>query len=520
MIYCIMGGDIMKKNIFFLLLIFLVITLCLEVGAYEYDLPNEFSKRYEYDMDIPWRQGNAYAYRSGFWGFTYNWDPGMGNTQLQSYLNMETFYNRWNKKIVGPLVEGGQRLTTVFGANLGSQYSPFVAMLDEYTVGLRISDYSLEFPNQEKISLDATYIIGYLTRPSGDLNVWKGPSLNNVQGDFVANLKGNYKGVLFNNTALRYHNKKRDEYFYNYALEAKKALFNNRLALEGIVASYQEKNDGLLILKSTLDILPGILSFGWAMHDTKISDLAPVHGPDDYLIAKPIDPDERILVNELKYLGRAIDYGPKFSFEIGNTNNLMKLNYATNARLDFFSNAPVNAPDNPRLSAILTTQYENIFLQNTLLRQVHINENRNFYRLTAIAVPEYPLPLKLKASLRFDLDYDFGYVNSNQTSVFSYLGLRLSTKQNVFRFKNVELSGIFILGLSGEDYERCDQFKYSLMAKYDAPNGMRIRLQYFNSDEFTNRLSDIFGEDRYAPYRWYRNDYGKKGLRLILALPY
>ena len=498
--------------------ILVLFTVCFGIDAYEYELPNELKKWYEYDTDIAWRQGYSYAYRKGFWGFSYNWDPNVNETHLQSYLKMETFNNRWNKKIRAPLVEGGQPITTVFGANLGSQYSPYVTLIDEYTVGMRFHDYNFDLSDRGSIFIDGTYIIGYLTRPqSEETSMWQGPSLNNVQGDFAINLKGNYSDFYFNNTLLRYYNKSSKKYFYNYAVEVQKVLLNKNLSLEGVVAGYQENNDNLLRFKYKLDVVPDILSFEWATNDTNIENLATIFGPGDYIISPPLDPDEKVLLTELKYLGHSINYGPTLFFNAGELKNCIKVDYSTNARLDFYSNIS-EAPKDPRRLIGLMTKYRNISLQNVLLDQIPLYMNRKFYRFSAVLGPN--LLLGINTSIRLDLDRDFGYVDCNKTNYFSSLGLRLNKKQNIFAFKNVDLSTFFVLGLAGEDYGLRDKLKYSLMAKYDTPGGIRIRLQYFSSDELTTQLVDAFGEDRYAPFRWYRNDYGKKGFRLIFALPY
>ena len=301
-----------QPNIFVFLIPILCI-LCLGAQAYEYELPQELKKWHVYDTDIPWRQGYTYPYDSGYWGLVYNWDPAIEETKLDSYVRIRTYRDRWNKRLRGPLVEGGQTVITVFGANLGSEYSPFVTLLDEYAVGLRIFGYNFQLPNKGYLLADGTYIVGYLTRPTGDLAIWQGPKLNNVQGDIAVNLKGNYMGVSFNNTMLRYYNKTSEDYFVNYAIEARKYLLDNHLSLEAVVAGYQENNDSLRIFKYNLDVIPNTLSFGWAIHDTDIKDLSTVCGVDDYLIAKPIDPDERRVLTELSYLGNAINYREFFT---------------------------------------------------------------------------------------------------------------------------------------------------------------------------------------------------------------
>ena len=97
------------------LFMILLLIFPFRVIAFEHQLPNENKTDYEYDIDIPWRAGNEVnlGYRSGYWGFSYNWDPYIEEAKLQSYFNIETYYNRWNKTIRGPLVEGGQPVTTV-----------------------------------------------------------------------------------------------------------------------------------------------------------------------------------------------------------------------------------------------------------------------------------------------------------------------------------------------------------------------------------------------------------------------
>jgi hypothetical protein len=507
-----------RSNIFVFLLPILVI-LCWGSQAYEYELPKELEKWHVYDMDIPWRLEYTYPYDSGYWGLAYNWDPTIEETKLDSYVRIRTYRDRWNKRVRGPLVEGGQQVVTVFGANLGSKYSPFVTMLDEYTVGMRVFGYNFPLPGKGNIMLDGTYIIGYINRPAGDITMWEGPKLNNVQGDFSINLQGSYGGASFNNTIIRYYNKTLKDYFFNYAIEARRNFFNNRLSLEGVIGSYEENNDSVRMLKYNLNVIPSFLSFEWALHDIDIKDLSAIYGVGNYLIAQPIDPEERLLLTELRYLGNAINYGPTISFGVGETKNRIKLDYSTNAKLDFYSNCPVDAPENPRRLISFTTQYKNVFMQSSFMNQIPEEVGRKFYRFEAMATLENPLQLGTKASLLFDLDQDMGYLNRNETYKYSSLGLRLKRNSDILKFKNVELSAVFIMGLM-DTYGHSEKFNYSWMAKYNAPNGLRIRLQFFSSEELTTRKPDIFGEDRYAPFRWYRNDYGKKGFRLIFALPY
>ena len=130
------------------------------------------------------------------------------------------------------------------------------------------------------------------------------------------------------------------------------------------------------------------------------------------------------------------------------------------------------------------------------------------------------MPGNLNAVFRLDLDMDMNYTDLIEKQVYTLAGMRLYTTKSLWRFKNVERDSFFLLSLAGEDYKKRDPFKYSLMAKYNAPNGLRFRLQYFGSDDFKERPRDIFGIERFAPYRWYYNDLGKTGLRLVVAVPF
>lgn len=514
----------MRKNLSLLMLI-----LCVSVGqvwAFQFTIPNEFKPYYEYEMDIPWRAGNYYNYRSGNWGFTYSWDLEAEKPSLQPYYNIEILYNRWNKTIRGPLKEGGQSVKTVFGANLDIQYSPYVATFDQGVLGLRISEYEWDLAKNSNIKLDGTYVFGFLnTRTS----LWKDPELVGANGDYVININGNLSEFEFNNTVLRYFHKDNERYYNNHALEWKLPLFSKRFNLTGVNASYQQENDFLYELSGNFNLIPGVLFWEATLRDNSKLDFSTggIRGGGDRYITRPIEPPllQHDFLEQMNFLGRYHNFGPTLFLKLGPTTNMIKLDYASTARKDFYVTTPLavgSVPDNPRIALGVMTDYQNFKIQNLFYRQLQEEgyKNRSFYRLGIIAEPEYPLFNNVKTDFLLDFDIDQNYTSVDEQKIFSMAGMRLSTKREILGFKNVELSSSIMLSLGSEDYRNVDPLKYALMAKYDAPNGLRFRLQYFSSDDFQNQSLDIFGIDRYKSYRWYYNDLQANGFRFIIALPY
>ena len=503
-----------SKFVFSMLLFYL---LSLHSFAFEYELPHENRTDYQYDMDIPWRAGHeaALGYQSGYWGFTYELDHRQDESKLQPYYNIEKSYARWNKTIRGPLVEGGQVVNTTIGARLGSFYTPYVAFMDDKLLGMRIHGFKWDAPKWCNLTFDGTYIFGHLSGSS----LWKGPELIDGKGTYALNLKGNFIGMKVNNTVLHYYNNTKDRYFSNYSLEGE-ANFSRKMRLSGVYAGYQENTDWLYGLHYRWDIIPSFLRFESSLQDSEVKNLSVIRGPQNMYIMKPDDSRELDPLEEAAFLGRCFNIGPTVWAQIGPTKNMLKLNYATSAKTDFRSTAPIAVPQLPRFLVGLSTVYQNFIVQNTYYLLKTNQVARSFYKLGFVANPGYELPHNLNALIRLDFDFNSNYISTEEMRVFSLAGLRLYTNRDIWKFKKVELDSYWMLWLAGEDYDDVNPFKFTLMAKYNAPNGLKFRLQYFSSDDFKYQMLDIFGQDRYEPYRWYRNDLGKSGLRLVVAIPF
>ena len=188
----------MRRKAFVICALLLLFSLRVLAFAFEFKLPNENEANYVYDIDIPWNAGNIYGYRSGYWGFSYNWDLNLEEAKLQPYYNIEALNRRWNKTIRGPLVEGGQSVTTIIGAHLDANFSQYVAYLDENILGMRIHGYKYELAKFGTITIDGTYIFGYLNRST----LWKGTELSGLEGDYALNVKGNIGKFVFRKDSL------------------------------------------------------------------------------------------------------------------------------------------------------------------------------------------------------------------------------------------------------------------------------------------------------------------------------
>lgn len=383
---------------------------------------------------------------------------------------------------------------------------------------MRISDYEFNLGSSANIKLDGAYILGILPRSP----FWEGPEISGEESNFVVNMNANIvTGGKINTTLFQYYNKSKENSFNNYAIEWSLPFFRKSMILSGVYAGYQEENDWLYTLSGSIEMFPGVLYWETTMLNSSQIDLAAIRGPQSKYLIRPINPLEHDVLEEINFWGKYYNFGPTILFKLGPTQNMLKLDYASTAKKDLFSNSPFQVPENPRFALGLMTVYRKLEFQNTLFRQISDeDQSRSFYRLSILANPS--LPINVNASFRFDLDIDSNYTEANPNKVFSLAGVRLYNTYNIWRLKNVELDSFFILSLAGEDYNKADRFKYSLMAKYDAPNRLRIRLQYFSSEDFATQKLDVFGNDKYAPYRWYYNDlqFGRKGIRLIVALPF
>lgn len=467
--------------------------------------------RYVYDADIPWWAGSYYNYDSGYWGFAYLKDP--EKDQFDSYFNINT---RQYKMITGAYVEGGQRVYTMIGRDLGVDYSPYIANLEKHVLGLRVLGYRWNALGFGRFDIDTTTILGY----SSSGTVWR---INTGKPDFAVNVTGNLLKLNLNGTMLRLYDDTIENYYTNYVIGGNIQLIPRRLTLQGIYGQYEKNKDWFYEVNVGLNLIPGALRFDGAIRDSRfvnVDDPA-VRGPDgkyvffdkekvvDYLL-------ERDKLLDVSLLGKSFNLGPTINFNLMGTSNMLKIEYASVA-------PPYTPPPlDPQTAVILETNYDIFSFRQHYVNMIPERENaakRQFYRFQVIAEPQLDLPYGFRATLRFNFDYDKNYrEESLKPRSYSQLGLQLATARDILRFKNVKFDGFCLL--EREVGYVTEPFKYGWMVRYDAPNGVKFRIQYFNSKDFKDPLLDPFGNDRYKVYRWYRNDAKVQGWRIVLGIPF
>lgn len=477
------------------------------------------------DADIDWGTNH----NGGHWGFTYTKAPGAEEGSLQSYFNIRSDQSRWNKKIDGAYVEGGQNLTTLFGTRIGVSYSPYVAQFhgESTVLGIRV------FPYQwNDWSFDGTYVIAH-THQSNHWNhtpVIVGPS----KQDILLGAKGKLSDIELSAALVRHEIG--DKFYYNYSLIADAKPMTD-LSVKLTYAGYQMNKDWLYNVDATWKYMPNKLEFRAGFRNSEIVavDSAAVRGGgftggDDDKKAY-VNKAGRNAINAIYNRDQSVNLGATTWFGLGPVDNKLTVDYdTTNPAKRNDVDDVIKVGLESKYEGFAFNQWTTVIVpdENTTARSSTINDataNRYDYGLT-VTTPKYELGYGFTATGRLDFDWDMNYDTENRYHTIA--GLIVSGKQDIWKLKNVALDAKVAVDMPKEKTIIEDPVKFAGRAMYQAPNGIKFRAEYYSSVDYAaggpgGAAKWVHGQElhqRYGAYRFYEDWNSPVGLRVVVGVPF
>jgi len=470
------------------------------------------------DADINWGDNH----NSGDWGFTYTKAPGAEEGSLQTYFNVRSDQSRWNKKIDGAYVEGGQNLTTLFGTRIGVSYSPYVAQFDgdSKVLGMRVYPYKLG-----DWTIDGTYVFAYNHESNhwNDTPVIVGP----IKQDILLGAKGKLGDADLSGALVRF--KVDDKSYYNYSLIANVKPMTD-VSVTATYAGYQVNKDWLYNVDGTWKYMPGKLEFRAGFRNSEIASVesAAVRGPGFATGEKNayVNNNGRNAINGIYNRDKGVNVGATTWFNLGPVDNKLTVDYDT-------TNPAKRGDVDDVIKVGLESKYEGFAFnqwatvivpdENTTARSSTINDataNRYDYGLT-VTTPKYELGYGFTATGRLDFDWDLNY--DAESRYHTIAGLIVSGKQDIWKLKNVNLDAKVAVDMPKEGTIIEDPVKFAGRAMYQAPNGIRFRAEYYSSVDYKAEADWVHGQklhQRYGAYRFYEEWNSPVGLRVTMGIPW
>lgn len=498
------------------------------------------------DADIDW----GTDYNGGDWGFKYVRPVGAEQGELSTYFNVRHSQSRYNKTITGPYADGAPSVTTIIGARLGVDYSPFTARTSGSSriLGYRVAGYPLRLGNAAFV-LDGTYGFGYYT--SDELFDGTPKIMGPLTGYWALGARGTVGRTSLTLAALSRPDQQPDpeRLLWNYsAIVETPAPFVPRLSLKGSYAAWQgsphpdRETDWLYELTANWDVRPGVLSVRAGTRNSEIdtddafSRNRANHvrvwmrndSSEDYAWIRNSGRDE---IRRIWRYDESYSAGLTYAFATGRAAHEFKVDYNT-------TNPRHRGDLDDHLEFGLTTRFLGASLQQTFSVMVPddatidraspgvFDEARNRYDYSLLFnSPRYRLPFDIGAQVRIAWELDHNHVDG--TRDHSILGLHLSTVKQVWKARNVNFDGIFIYDLPYAYSVAQDPFKYALRATYNAPNGVKFRLEYLSSRDYANNTREVHSEPlyvAYAPFRFYDPEENENdvfhGVRILVSVPF
>lgn len=496
------------------------------------------------DADIDWGKDNG----SGDWGFRYVRGVDEEEGKLVTFFNIRHSRDRYNKTINGPYADGAPSVTTIVGARLGVDYSPFTARMNSSSriLGYRVAGYPLAFGNS-RLTLDGTYGFGYYT---GENVFDETPEIvGPLTGYWAFGAKGNVGPASVTAAALSRPDDPSDpeKLYWNYSIISEVPV-TPRITLKGTYAAWQgspspdRETDWLYEASATWDLRPGVLSLRAATRNSEIdtddefsrsrADHVRVwmhaNNSEDYVWIRNSGRDE------IRRIWRHDE-----SYSVGLTRWFMTGLAAHEFKVDYTTTNPKHRNDlDDHLEFGLNTKYRGFSLEQTFSVMMPdeattdrgdpgiYDEEMNRYDYSLLFnSPRYRLPFDFGAVVRvsWDLDYNHDQVMRDH----SIIGLHVNAVKQIWKARNVNLDGVFIYDMPHAASEAKDLFKYALRATYNAPNGVRFRLEYLSSPDYASDSREVHGEPlyvRYAPFRFYDPEENENdrfhGVRLLVSVPF
>ena len=444
--------------------------------------------------------------------------------------------------IVGPYIKDGQNVTTRFGIRLDANYSPYIAKFDgsNRILGVRVWPFVFDF-GPVTLTLDGTYAFSAVV--DKDKKDFWDFELAPRTTDILLDAALEVAGLNLDIAALRYEKKNTEDedrlydYYYNVAAEAAMEVIPG-LNVTGLYAYYSEYKDWLYEVTGEYEVLPETL---WVRAGHRNSEFEDVEGKtyDKLAVVGGYKADEKTQryignldpLKDLYNRDKSFNVGATYIFDYSGADTTLDVDYDTTnpaQRGDLDDKVTVTA-DTKYLGYSLWQRFSIMFPDEATESREDIpiadsTANRLDYFLK-FKTPEYDLPVpmvdRVFAVGKLNLDWDQNYVADSRMQVIP--AVELGVEQDVWRLEGMTFGAILAYDMfknAPEDLE-LDPFKYALIARYDAPNGIMFRLEYQNSADYTNETKLIHNKklnDRYGDIRFYGNS-KFHGIRLSVGFP-
>lgn len=464
------------------------------------------------NADIDWGTNH----NGGHWGFLYSKGADDDEGRLQTYFNIRADQSRWNRKIDGAYIDGGQSLTTLFGTRLGVSYSPYVAQFDSNSKVLGIRVYTLKWNDW---SFDGTYVFAQ-THQDNHWNhtpVIVGP----MKQDFLLGAKGKIGDANISAALVRQNIA--DEFYFNYSVVADMKPMQD-LSLTLTYAGYQKNEDYLYNVDATWKYMPGKLEFRGGLRNSEIASVesAEVRGPGNSYVNN----NGRDQINKIYNRDNSINVGATTWFDLGPVSNKLDV--------DFDTTNPARRGDlDDFIKVGLESKYEGFTFNQRVTVLVPDDETTNRastiddldalrydYAIT-VTSPKYNLADGFAATGRVDFDWDMNYAQDSRYHAVA--GLLVNGTTDIWRLKNVQVDGKVMVDMPMDKDLIEDPVKFAARAMYQAPNGVKFRVEYYSSEDYSKGTTFVHGEElhkRYEAYRFYGAGDTPQGLRVIAAIPF
>lgn len=481
------------------------------------------------DADIVW--GNDQG-GSGHWGIVYKkpLDDPHGSMETVFKIIASGNNQRYNRSVTGPYYPGGTSVTTVIGARLGVQYSPFTAHFHNNSQILGIRIYPIKVG---PFNVDVTYVLG---AHSG--NTFFGPVIPGdeiTKRDFIIGATGQIGNANLRAALLR--RESGGNFYYNYSILLENSQLIPDVIFNAVYAAWGENNDWLYQVTAEWTVRPGVLLLRAGYRDSQIVN------PNSNAVRGNVDgtAQERRYIQDSAFNNSIMAiYNRNNAYNIGVTTWFDFNDISNRLDVDFTNTNPNRRDDfDDQLSGRLQSEYRGFIIDQQLaalfpdsatsptIRQHSYfdpTKPRLDYRL-AVTSPAYDLPYDIRATVLFNYDWDRNY--RSQPRTHTVLGVRLETTRNIYVFPNVQLGLIVMYDLPGVHTPAVleNPIKFHLRAAYNAPNGVKFRIDYLSSKDYARGDTSVHDEaiwQRYDRYTFHGLGHLRErfdGLRIVIAIP-
>lgn len=521
--------------------------------------------------DFTW--GKKAEDSKGNWGFVYtqgyddegNWEE---DGLLQPYLKFKK--DVYNKRVVGPYVEDGQNLTTIWGSRLGINYSKYVAAMhkDSAVAGIRVYPINVSFGDLIDIDIDASYILGTLWVKEG----WAMDPFVPSRKDIILGANGNIWELDLNTAVVRYwvegkdeDGSKKDFFNYNFSVEAGLNDLVPGLSLNAVYAAYlrnDEKaaegedslNGWLYEVTAEYEAIPGLLAVRAGHRNSEMPGITLEENGKIKTWANSVlgnnGKDKERYVQDSKPIAKifnrnnSINVGATVWYDFAILDGVLENQFD----IDYDTTNPNRRND---LDDVITLKADSKFLGYGLWQKFGITmpddetpagvrEHQNIVIATdnrldygvKFTTPDYALPVPFVndffVNAKVNFDWDQNYVakadapDAPGSRSQAIVGVEVGTALDIVKAKNVQLGASLFYDMPSDKTIIEDAFKFALISRYDAPNGIKFRVEYQSSIDFTSAdewVHDDDLNDRYADFRYYENS-KFHGLRFAVGVPF